>query len=70
VVKTAGGISASRAARIAFGKGGWEGRLFDAGAMKAFVRFWPFATKSDIRAEDRTKWRDISPLADRFNSPV
>jgi hypothetical protein len=69
-VKTAGGISASRAARIAFGKGGWEGRLFHAGAMKAFVRFWPFATKSDIRAEDRTKWRDISPLADRFNSPV
>ena len=38
---------------------------------KRFLRFWPFATKSDIRAaEDRTKWRDTFPLADRFNSPV
>ena len=39
--------------------------------QEATVRFWLFAAKSDIRpAEDRTKWRDISPLADRSDSPV
>jgi hypothetical protein len=68
----AGGISASKAlcekrSEKAAGKAAFSMRE----RGKRFFGFWPFATKSDIRAaEDRTRWREFSSLADRFNSPV
>jgi hypothetical protein len=68
----AGGISASKAfceqrSEKAAGKAAFSMRE----RRKRFFGFWPFATKSDIRAaEDRTRWRDSLPPTDRFNSPV
>ena len=74
--RTAGGISASKAVREsrsekAAGKAAFSMRE----RSKRFLRFWPFATKSDIRAaEDRTKGGIFhpSPIASirRFSSAV